>query len=179
MIATIELKRNVPFVNPYTQSVVDVAEADLHSDGFTNHAWAWNAAALVAAKLGVKIVHVEAGLRSFDRSMPEEINRILTDAVSHWLFTTEAAGEENLVAEGVENSNYLLITEEELESIAAEIHHVDRGGDITYHGPGQVVGYPIFDLREWKRDGFHKILHQGRAVGSTEKIVDALPELGL
>jgi long-chain fatty acid transport protein len=50
MIATIELKRNVPFVNPYTQSVVDVAEADLHSDGFGNHAWAWNAGFM--AKLG-------------------------------------------------------------------------------------------------------------------------------
>ena len=43
MIATIELKRNIPFVNPYTQSVVDVAEADLHSDDLSNNAWAWNA----------------------------------------------------------------------------------------------------------------------------------------
>ena len=43
MVATIELKRNVPFINPYTQSVVDVAEADLHSDGLSNNAWAWNA----------------------------------------------------------------------------------------------------------------------------------------
>lgn len=50
MIATIELKRNVPFINPYTQSVVDVAEADLQSDGFANHAWAWNAGFMV--KLG-------------------------------------------------------------------------------------------------------------------------------
>lgn len=59
------------------------------------------ACALVAAKLGVKVAHVEAGLRSFDRSMPEEINRILTDAISDLLFVTEPSGLENLKKEGV------------------------------------------------------------------------------
>lgn len=59
------------------------------------------ACAMVAAKLGVKVVHVEAGLRSFDRSMPEEINRILTDAISDVLFTSEPSGEANLLKEGV------------------------------------------------------------------------------
>ncbi len=59
------------------------------------------AAALVAAKLGLPIAHVEAGLRSFDRSMPEEINRIVTDALSEWLFTTEPSAQRNLAAEGI------------------------------------------------------------------------------
>jgi UDP-N-acetylglucosamine 2-epimerase (non-hydrolysing) len=59
------------------------------------------AAALVAAKLLIPVAHVEAGLRSFDRSMPEEINRIVTDRLSEMLFTTEESANENLRAEGV------------------------------------------------------------------------------
>ncbi|HLI57762.1 MAG TPA: UDP-N-acetylglucosamine 2-epimerase (non-hydrolyzing) [Actinomycetota bacterium] len=59
------------------------------------------ACALVAAKLGVPVAHVEAGLRSYDRAMPEEINRIVVDALSSWLFTPSRDGDANLVAEGV------------------------------------------------------------------------------
>ena len=59
------------------------------------------ACALVAAKLHVPVAHVEAGLRSFDRRMPEEINRVLTDAISDFLFVTEPSGVANLRHEGV------------------------------------------------------------------------------
>lgn len=59
------------------------------------------ACGLVAVKLGVKLIHVEAGLRSFDRSMPEEINRILTDSISDLMFVTEQSGVDNLKREGV------------------------------------------------------------------------------
>ena len=59
------------------------------------------AATLAAVKLHIPVAHVEAGLRSWDRSMPEEINRVLTDAVSDWLFTTEPSAETNLLREGV------------------------------------------------------------------------------
>lgn len=59
------------------------------------------ACALVAVKLGIVTAHVEAGLRSFDRSMPEEINRILTDAIADHLFTTEESANENLRQEGI------------------------------------------------------------------------------
>ncbi len=62
------------------------------------------ACALVAAKLGVKTVHVEAGLRSFDRTMPEEVNRILTDAISDLLFVTEPSGLVNLKREGIDGT---------------------------------------------------------------------------
>lgn len=59
------------------------------------------AAALVCAKLLIPVAHVEAGLRSFDRTMPEEINRLLTDQIADLLFTTSPEADENLVREGV------------------------------------------------------------------------------
>ena len=59
------------------------------------------AAAIAAVKLGIRLAHVEAGLRSFDRTMPEEINRVLTDAVADYCFTTEPSANDNLAREGV------------------------------------------------------------------------------
>jgi UDP-N-acetylglucosamine 2-epimerase (non-hydrolysing) len=62
------------------------------------------ACALVAVKRGIDVVHVESGLRSFDREMPEEINRTVTDAVSNLLLVSEPAGLENLQREGISSS---------------------------------------------------------------------------
>lgn len=67
------------------------------------------ACALTSVKIGIKIAHVEAGLRSFDRSMPEEINRLLTDAISDYLFTTEPSGEINLLKEGIPKSKIYMV----------------------------------------------------------------------
>lgn len=62
------------------------------------------ACSLVAAKLHIPVAHVEAGLRSGDRTMPEEINRLVTDSISDYLFVTEQSGIDNLQKEGVEDS---------------------------------------------------------------------------
>jgi lipoyl(octanoyl) transferase len=67
----------------------------------------------------------------------------------------------------------LLANEEVLRRAGIEFHVSDRGGDITYHGPGQIVGYPIVDLREWKRD----VVAYVRAVELV--IIDALAEFGI
>jgi UDP-N-acetylglucosamine 2-epimerase (non-hydrolysing) len=67
------------------------------------------AAALTAVKLGIGVAHIEAGLRSFDMTMPEEINRKLTDAVSTLLFVTEQSGVENLRHEGVTGEKIFLV----------------------------------------------------------------------
>jgi UDP-N-acetylglucosamine 2-epimerase (non-hydrolysing) len=67
------------------------------------------ACGLVAVKRGVRLIHVEAGLRSFDRTMPEEINRLLTDAISDLLFCTEPSGVENLRREGAADGKVFLV----------------------------------------------------------------------
>lgn len=67
----------------------------------------------------------------------------------------------------------LLASEEALRQAGIEFYASDRGGDITYHGPGQIVGYPIFDLREWKRD----VVAYVRAIESV--IIDALAEFDI
>jgi lipoyl(octanoyl) transferase len=67
----------------------------------------------------------------------------------------------------------LLAREEILERAGVAFHPTDRGGDITYHGPGQIVGYPILDLREWKRD----VVAYVRAI--EQVIIDALADFGL
>jgi len=71
------------------------------------------------------------------------------------------------------NLENLLASEEVLRRAGIEFHPTDRGGDITYHGPGQIVGYPIFDLREWKRD----VIAYVRAI--EQVIVDMLGEFGI
>ena len=67
------------------------------------------ACGLVAVKLGIRLIHVEAGLRSGDRTMPEEINRILTDSISDRLFCTERSGVENLRREGIDPTKIHLV----------------------------------------------------------------------
>lgn len=67
------------------------------------------ACSLVAVKMSIPVAHVEAGLRSFDRSMPEEINRQLTDAIAEYLFVTEPAGIRNLKREGIDDAKVFLV----------------------------------------------------------------------
>ncbi len=75
------------------------------------------AAALTAVKLGIGVAHIEAGLRSFDTTMPEEINRKLTDAVSSLLFVTERSGVENLKREGVPAEKIFLVGNVMIDSL--------------------------------------------------------------
>src|SRR5437868_9519113 len=77
------------------------------------------ACALTAVKLGVPVAHVEAGLRSFDRTMPEEINRVLTDSISRWLFVTEPSGMRNLRNEGVPENQLFLVGNVMIDTLLA------------------------------------------------------------
>jgi UDP-N-acetylglucosamine 2-epimerase (non-hydrolysing) len=84
------------------------------------------ACALVAVKLGIVTSHVEAGLRSFDRSMPEEINRILTDAISDILFTTEESANENLEREGVPRARIHFVGNVMIDSLLQHRQKADK-----------------------------------------------------
>jgi UDP-N-acetylglucosamine 2-epimerase (non-hydrolysing) len=82
------------------------------------------ACSLVAVKLGIKVAHVEAGLRSFDKSMPEEINRILTDRISDYLFVTEREGIENLEREGTDKNRIFLVGNTMIDSLLFMIEKI-------------------------------------------------------
>jgi len=79
------------------------------------------ACTLVAAKMGIKVAHVEAGLRSFDRTMPEEINRIVTDSLADLLFTPSLDGNENLKNEGVAESKVKLVGNIMIDALLANL----------------------------------------------------------
>lgn len=75
------------------------------------------ACSLVAVKMGIRVAHVEAGLRSFDRTMPEEINRLVTDSISDYLFVSESSGVENLKREGVPASKIFFVGNVMIDSL--------------------------------------------------------------
>ncbi len=81
------------------------------------------ACSLVSVKLGVPVAHVEAGLRSFDRSMPEEINRLVTDAISQYLFVSEPSGVRNLRSEGVPEEKIFFVGNVMIDSL---IHYREK-----------------------------------------------------
>lgn len=86
------------------------------------------ACGLVAAKLNVPIVHVEAGLRSGDRSMPEEINRVLTDAISNLLFCTEPAAVRNLAHEGIDAARVHMVGNLMVDTLLANRSRIEQSG---------------------------------------------------
>jgi UDP-N-acetylglucosamine 2-epimerase (non-hydrolysing) len=97
------------------------------------------AAALVCSKLGVRVAHVEAGLRSGDRSMPEEINRILTDQLSDLLFTPSVDGNENLAKEGIEESKIHLVGNVMIDTLERLLPHAERRFSVDVSSPYALV----------------------------------------
>lgn len=84
------------------------------------------ACALVCSKLGIKVAHVEAGLRSFDRRMPEEINRIVTDALADLLLTPSQDGDENLLREGVAKSKIVRVGNVMIDTLVSHLAQARR-----------------------------------------------------
>lgn len=84
------------------------------------------ACSLVASKMGVKVAHVEAGLRSFDRAMPEEVNRIVTDALSDALFVSEPSGLTNLKKGGVAASKIFFVGNVMIDTLLYQMTKIDK-----------------------------------------------------
>ncbi|MBN1480247.1 UDP-N-acetylglucosamine 2-epimerase (non-hydrolyzing) [candidate division KSB1 bacterium] len=125
------------------------------------------AASLAAVKLRIPVAHVEAGLRSYDRRMPEEINRVLTDSISNYLFVTEQSGIDNLKKEGVTDNKIFFVGNCMIDSL---IEHLQQAATTN-------------TLHDYSLEPFHyalMTLHRPSNVDSRdtmEKIFVALEEI--
>jgi UDP-N-acetylglucosamine 2-epimerase (non-hydrolysing) len=128
--------------------------------------------ALAASKLHIPVAHVEAGLRSYNRTMPEEINRILTDAISDYLFVSEESGVKNLKREGIPDEKIFFVGNVMIDSLISYLPKVERSeilrffslkpsqyGVVTLHRPSNVDSKErlkqiidlLVDISEYKR----------------------------
>jgi len=164
------------------------------------------ACGIVAVKLGVKLIHVEAGLRSGDRSMPEEVNRVLTDAITDVLFCTEQSGVDNLMREGIAKEKIHLVGHVMIDTLlknlekARESDIVDQlraqgciDGDgfamLTMHRPSNVDDTKVFArildaLEVIQQDlpilfPIHPRTRKNLAVLGLQERMDALPNIHL
>ncbi len=160
------------------------------------------ACGMVAVKLGVKLVHVEAGLRSHDRTMPEEINRLLTDSISDLLFCTEQSGMDNLAKEGVDPGKCFMVgncmvdtllknLEKARQSKILEQQGLDERGYavVTLHRPAnvdseEVMGRILLALTEVQKDWpivfpVHPRTRKMLEKPALAKLVAAMPNLRL
>lgn len=116
------------------------------------------ACSIVAKKLMITIAHVEAGLRSFDRTMPEEINRIITDSISDYFFVTEENGMKNLSANGVENKRIAFVGNTMIDTLIHTLPLIQKSDILnnigveqniftvaTFHRPSNVDFQEMFE----------------------------------
>src|SRR6476620_11723862 len=103
------------------------------------------ACALVCVKLGVKVAHVEAGLRSRDRTMPEEINRLLTDQIADLLLTPSRDADENLIAEGIKPNKIHFVGNVMIDSLMTQLERA-KASDIRERLGLANTGYAVLTL---------------------------------
>ena len=105
------------------------------------------AASLTASKLHIPVAHIEAGLRSFDRNMPEEINRIVTDRLSSFLFTTEPEAKKNLLKEGVETKKIFFVGNVMIDSLFYSLKKAESLSPLKKHN---------LDIKEYSLVTLHR-----------------------
>lgn len=130
------------------------------------------ACALASVKLGIPVIHVEAGLRSFDRAMPEEINRIVTDSVSELLLVSEPSGIENLRREGHPDSELRLVGNVMIDVLEAELAQARKLEQPAKLGCAS-RGYALWTMH--RPSNVDDPEHLGRLVEALVRIAAQLP----
>lgn len=131
------------------------------------------AAALVAVKLQIKVAHVEAGLRSFNRAMPEEINRILTDQISDFLFTTSRGAGKNLLREGVDPAKIFLVGNVMIDSLRRFLSTAERRSRIISTLSLSPRGYAVLTLHRPETADAQSALE--KVISLVEKVAGLIP----
>lgn len=142
------------------------------------------ACALAAAQMQIKVAHVEAGLRSFDRTMPEEINRVLTDHASDLLFTTEPSGNQNLANEGIPAERIRFVGNTMIDTLAALLTRTNDcrilrelllSSDANGSKSSLPVAYALATLHRPQNVDDPAAL--GEILGALEKVAEEVPVL--
>jgi len=126
------------------------------------------ACSVVAKKLLIKVAHVEAGLRSFDLTMPEEINRMVTDSISDYFFVTEESGIKNLLQEGKPKGRIHFVGNVMIDNLLYQARKLEKNDG---------KGFSTFELKSGKKDYVFLTLHRPSNVdskGSFDEIAGAL-----
>jgi UDP-N-acetylglucosamine 2-epimerase (non-hydrolysing) len=131
------------------------------------------ACAIVAKKLCIPVAHVEAGLRSGDISMPEEVNRIVTDSISDWFFATEPSGVKNLRKEGKPRSAVHYVGHVMVDNLLYQVDKLPRSGGQT---PDELVNLKRNLISQSKRYGV-VTLHRPSNVDSAETLTGIVAAL--
>lgn len=121
------------------------------------------ASALVASKRNIKIAHIEAGLRSNDRNMPEEINRILTDQLSDYLFTTEAIAMSNLIREGITEEKVFFVGNVMIDTLKSALPFIQK----------QHLDLPLLATEAYIVTTFHRVANVDNST-SLKRIIHIL-----
>lgn len=124
------------------------------------------ACSIVAKKMGIRVAHVEAGLRSFDMTMPEEINRMVTDSITDLFFTTEKTAGENLIREGKPEKSIHFVGHVMIDNLLYQKKIVDNNGF-----------YPSTELKNRLGDYIFLTLHRPATVDNREKLADVVKAL--
>lgn len=126
------------------------------------------ACSIVAKKMLIEVAHVEAGLRSYDLTMPEEINRMVTDAISDYFFVTEQSGMDNLLKEGKPAEKVFLVGHVMIDNLFHQVKRLEQGAEIQ---PG------VKQIKERFTEYGFMTLHRPSNVDSRTKLLGILEAL--